>query len=165
MGETLCIAEYCAGNFPNVVQRSAPTPSVPSPLDALTNAKRLVCSMPSKAPVRRRSGAYPLLLDDKSVRLTVLFQILSAAQRLPLSRHLSRNDREQMWSCRGQKQHRRQSWLYFQELPQQSQLQYESAIDNTTTVTFPIQEFSISASQVRITMKVPFTVSPVSSRC
>ena len=84
VGETLCIAEYCAGNFPDVVQRPAQTPSVPSPLDALTNAKRLVCRMPLKAPVRRRSGAYPLL-DDKSVRLTVLFQVLSAARRLPLS--------------------------------------------------------------------------------
>ena len=93
VGETLCIAEYCAGNFADVVQRSAPTPSVPSPLDALTNAKRRVCSMPMKAPVRRRSGAYPLLLDDKSVRLTVLFQILPTAQRLPLSRHSSRDDR------------------------------------------------------------------------
>ena len=40
VGETLCIAVYCAGNFPDGVQRPAPTPSVPSPLDALTNAKR-----------------------------------------------------------------------------------------------------------------------------
>ena len=96
------------------------TPSAPSPLDALTNAKRRVCSMLMKAPVRRKSGAYPLLLDDKSVRLTVLFQILSAAQRLPLSRHLSRNGRNQTQSCRGQKQNRRQSWLYFQEFPQQN---------------------------------------------
>ena len=111
----LCVAEYCAGNFPDGVQRSAPTPSVPSPLDALTYANR-----PLKAPVRRRSGAYPLLLDDKSVRLAVLFQILSADQRLPLSRHSSRNDRNQTRSCRGQKQRRRQSWLYFQEFPQQS---------------------------------------------
>ena len=46
-----------------------------------------------------------------------------------------------------------------------AQLQYESAIDNATTVTFPNQESSISASQVRITMEVAFTVSPVSSRC
>lgn len=34
-----------------------------------------------------------------------------------------------------------------------AQLQYESAIENATTVTFPIQESSISASQVRITME------------
>ena len=84
VGKTLCIAEYCAGNFLDAVQPLAPTPYVPSPLDALTNAERLVCSMPWQAPVRRRSGVYPLFLYDKSVRLTVLFQVLSAARRLPL---------------------------------------------------------------------------------
>ena len=79
VGETACIAESCAGNFPVVVQRSAPTPSVPSPLHALTNAERLVRGMPLKALVHRRSGAYLLFLYDKSVRLTVLTpQILSA---------------------------------------------------------------------------------------
>ncbi|EDR05232.1 uncharacterized protein LACBIDRAFT_329924 [Laccaria bicolor S238N-H82] len=54
-GKPACIAEYCAGNFPDVVQPPAPTPSVPSLLDALTNAERLVRGMPLKAPVRRRS--------------------------------------------------------------------------------------------------------------
>ena len=47
----------------------------------------------------------------------------------------------------------------------EAQLQYELAIDNATTVTFPIQESSISASQVQISMEVAFTVSPVSSGC
>ena len=46
-----------------------------------------------------------------------------------------------------------------------ARLQYESAIDNATTVTFFIQETSILASQVRIIMEVAFTVSPVSSGC
>ena len=46
-----------------------------------------------------------------------------------------------------------------------AQLQYVSAIDNAATVTFFIQETSISASQVWITMEVAFTVSPVSSGC
>ena len=47
----------------------------------------------------------------------------------------------------------------------EAQLQYELAIDNVTTISFPIQDSSISASQVRIVMEVAFTVSPVSSGC
>ena len=42
LGETLCIAEYCAGNFPDAGHPLAPALSLPSPLDALTNAGRLV---------------------------------------------------------------------------------------------------------------------------
>ena len=64
--ETACIAEYCAGNFPEPVQAIAPTPYVSS-LDALTNAERLVRGMTSEALVPRRSCAYLLFLYDKSV--------------------------------------------------------------------------------------------------
>ena len=71
-GEVGCIAEYCAGNFLEAVQALAPTPSVLS-LDALMNTERLVRGMNLKAPVRRRSCAYPLFFHDKSVRLTGLF--------------------------------------------------------------------------------------------
>ena len=73
VGEPLCIVEYCAGNFPDAGHPLAPALSLPSHLYALTNAGRLVCGMPSKAQVRRMSGAYPFFLHDKSARLTVLF--------------------------------------------------------------------------------------------
>ena len=44
----------------------------------------------------------------------------------------------------------------------EAQLQYESTIKNAATVTFPIQESSISALQVRITMEVALSPSCVS---
>ena len=166
VGETVCVAEYCAGNFPNVVQPLAPTPSVPFPPDSLTNAERLVRGTPLKAPVRRRSGAYPLFLYGKSVRLTVLppdFLRHLMPSLVPVIQAVAtviKHGVIEVENSTGDSL----SYISKNSLSK-GRLQYESAIDNATTVTFPIQESSISASQVRITTEVAFSVSPVSGGC
>ncbi|EDR05219.1 uncharacterized protein LACBIDRAFT_329886 [Laccaria bicolor S238N-H82] len=134
-GEPACIAEYCAGNFPNAVQPPAPTPSVPSPLDALTNAERLVRGMPLKAPVRRRSD---FVRRSTPSSVPVIQVVKTVTKRGVIEVKNSTGD------CLG--------YISKNSLSK-AQLQYESAIENATTVTFPIQESSISASQVRITME------------
>ena len=147
VGETLCIAEYCAGNFPDAGHPLAPALSLPSPLDALTNAGRLVCAMPSKAQVRRRSGGHPFFLHDKSARPTVVF--LDFVRRLTPSSVLAIQAVTTV-TQRGVIEVKNSTGDSFGYISKNSlskgPLQYESAIDNAATVTSPIQESLTSAS-------------------
>ena len=115
-----------------------------------------------KVPVRRRSCAYPLYLYDKSVQLTVVFLDFirrSAPSSVPVIQAVT------IVIKRGVIEVKTTQETVFVIFPRILSAKSSSApaIDNATTVTFPIQEFSISASQVRIIMELGFSVSPIAS--
>ena len=109
---------------------------------------------------------YPLFLYDKSVWLTVLFPDFvrhSMSSSVPLIQAVTTIIKcgisEVKNSAGDSLGHISENSL------SEAQLQYKSAVDNATTITFPIQDSSILVSQVRNIMEVAFTVSPVSSGC
>ena len=143
---------------------SAPLPLfVPSPPDALTSAERLVGGMPLKASVCRRSGAHPFFLHDKLIRLTVPFPDFDR-RSTPSPVPVTQDDRYQVRSYRGKKQHRRPSWLYFQEFLQQSPAYMSRPSTMPPPLLSPSKNPRCQLHKFG-SMEVAFSVSPITGGC